>query len=469
MMGRVNVMGIVLKNGTIVTSQDTYKADIRINGEKIVEIGIELEDDGDEVISVEGCHILPGGIDPHTHFDLETSTGIKTADDFASGTKAAIVGGTTTILDYATQNKGETLQEGLDHWNQKAQNKSFCDFGFHMAITDWNERVLLEMEDMTKEGISSFKIYMAYKGTMQLNDEEIFMALKKSKEIGGLIAFHCENGDVIDALIQEAKSNGNTSPYYHPLTRPALVENEAVTRLLYLAELTESPVYIVHLSSKKALESVIEAKKRGVEVYVETCPQYLLLDDSLYNLDGFESAKYVMSPPLRKKEDIEALWDACRLNLIDTIATDHCSFNFEGQKDIGINDFSKIPNGIPGVEHRMSLLYTYGVKTGKISLNKMVELTSTNAAKLFGLYPQKGTIAIGSDADIVVWDFNKSFEISVENQLQNVDYTPYEGFEVYGKPEYVFLRGNKVLSKSEILTEQPKGKFIKRKTLNRNF
>lgn len=458
-------MGIVLKGGLIVTAVDIYKADIRIEGEKIVAIGSQLQKTGDEVISIDGYYILPGGIDTHTHFDLETGTGIRTADDFASGTKAAIAGGTTTILDYATQNKGESLQQGLNNWNQKAKNKSYCDVGFHMAITDWNDKVPVQMKDMIQKGISSFKIYMAYKGIMQMDDEDIFKALIRSRELGALITFHCENGDVIEALIQESKSKKNTSPYYHPLVRPALVEKEAVTRLLYLAELANAPVYIVHLSSKEALENVIEAKKRGVEVHVETCPHYLLLEDSLYDLEGFESAKYVMSPPLRKQEDIEALWNGINNHFIDTISTDHCSFNFRGHKDVGINDFSQIPNGIPGVEHRISLLYTYGVQLGKISLNKLVELTSTNAAKLFGVYPQKGTIAVGSDADIVVWDFNQTSIIEQKTQIQNVDYTPYEGMQVKAQPVYVFLRGNKVLSQDGGILEQPQGRFVKRKSL----
>lgn len=457
-------MGTVLKNGTIVTAVDKYKADIRIEKEKIVAIGTQLAKAQDQVISVEGQYILPGGIDPHTHFDMELGD-TKTADDFESGTKAAIAGGTTTILDYATQNKGETLQEGLDHWNQKIQGKSFCDIGFHMAMSDWNEKTSSEMADMIQKGISTFKVYMAYKETLQMSDGDILKALKRSKELGVLITFHCENGDIIDALTQEAIAKGNTSPYYHPLVKPSLVEKEAVTRLLYLAELADAPVYIVHLSSKEALESIIEAKKRGVKVYVETCPQYLLLDDSLYHLEGFESAKYVISPPLRKKEDINALWNACENNIIDTIGTDHCSFHFKGQKDIGIHDFSQIPNGIPGVEHRMALLYTYGVQTEKISLNKMVELTSTNAAKLFGIYPQKGTIAVGSDADLVVWDFNRSSEIHQKNQTQNVDYTPYEGLKINAQPISVFLRGHQVLSETGKISELPQGRFIKRKTL----
>ncbi|MBS4535228.1 dihydropyrimidinase [Clostridium sp. D2Q-14] len=454
-------MSIVIKGGTIVTALDKYKADIRIDGEKIVAIGDDLERDGDEIISAKGCYILPGGVDPHTHFDLDFET-YSTADDFESGTKAALAGGTTTIIDFATQDKGKTLNQGLDKWNRKSKGKTYCDYGFHMAISDWNNSVSGEIEDMVNKGITSFKIYMTYKNILQMNDGDIYKALKRSKELGVLIAFHCENGDLIDSLIDEAKSQGKKSPKYHPLTKPIEVEKEAITRLLQIAEMANAPVYIVHLSTRKGLEEVIKAKLRGAEVYVESCPQYLILDDSHYELEGFEGAKYVLSPPLRNKENLDGLWRGLKLNEIDTIGTDHCSFNFRGQKELGIDDFSKIPNGIPGVEHRISLLYTYGVKTGKIDINKLVQLTSTNPAKIFGLYPKKGNIAVGSDGDLVIWDFNKSSVITAKNQFHNVDYTPYEGYEIHGEIQHVLLRGNRVFSRGKIIGDVQKGKFIKR-------
>lgn len=457
-------MGLILQGGTIVTDVKSYKADVRIENEKIAKIGSDLFKEGDEIVPINGCYLVPGGIDTHTHFDLDVGTTI-TADNFETGTKAAIVGGTTTILDFATQSKGNTLNDGLREWHDKSSGRCYSDYGFHMAITDWNDTTSKEMEDMINEGITSFKMYMAYKDTLQVDDGIIFKALKRAKELGVLIGFHCENGDIISELINECKKNNQLSPKYHKLSRPSDVEVEATYRLMKIAKTANAPVYVVHLSSKDALEEVKKARLDGVKVYTETCPQYLLLDDKLYDLDGFESAKYVMSPPLRKKVDNEALWKALADGDIDAIGTDHCSFNYKGQKDIGINDFSKIPNGGPGVEHRMGLLYTYGVKEGKISMNKFVELTSTKAAKLFGMYPQKGSIEVGSDADIVVIDPEMKNTISAEDQTQNTDYTPYEGYEVDCQFRHVFLRGIEIIKEGKLTVEHPTGKYIVR-TIN---
>lgn len=457
-------MGLILQGGTIVTDVKSYKADVRIENEKIAKIGSDLFKEGDEIVPINGCYLVPGGIDTHTHFDLDVGTTI-TADNFETGTKAAIVGGTTTILDFATQSKGNTLNDGLREWHDKSSGRCYSDYGFHMAITDWNDTTSKEMEDMINEGITSFKMYMAYKDTLQVDDGIIFKALKRAKELGVLIGFHCENGDIISELINECKKNNQLSPKYHKLSRPSDVEVEATYRLMKIAKTANAPVYVVHLSSKDALEEVKKARLDGVKVYTETCPQYLLLDDKLYDLDGFESAKYVMSPPLRKKVDNEALWKALADGDIDAIGTDHCSFNYKGQKDIGINDFSKIPNGGPGVEHRMGLLYTYGVKEGKISMNKFVELTSTKAAKLFGMYPQKGSIEVGSDADIVVIDPEIKNTISAEDQTQNTDYTPYEGYEVDCQFRHVFLRGIEIIKEGKLTVEHPTGKYIVR-TIN---
>jgi len=458
-------MGILLKGGKIVTAVDTYYADIRLVGEKIVSIGKDLEKVGDEIISASGCYIFPGGIDTHTHFDAHIGS-ITTADNFESGTKAAIVGGTTTIIDHATQNKGESLKEALRKQHKKSHGVCYCDYGFHMGITDWNDEISNEMEDMIKEGVTSFKMYMAYKGNLQVDDGVIYKALKKGKEINALLCFHCENGDLIEELISDAKSNGNNSLYYHAKVRPVLVESEAITRLLTIAEIVDTQVYIVHLSSKEGLLNILDAKKRGVKVYVETCPQYLLLDDSYYGekeSESFEGAKYVISPPLRKIYDQDALWTGICSGEITTIGSDHCSFNYEGQKDIGIKDFTKIPNGAPGVEDRMGLIYTYGVLGGRISINEMVAITSTNAAKTFGIFPQKGTIAVGSDADIVVWDPNFSSYISAQKQTQNVDYSPFEGFRKQGRVLHEFLRGNKVIINAELIEKEPFGKYLFRK------
>lgn len=457
-------MGLILQGGTIVTDVKSYKADVRIENEKIAEIGADLFKEGDEIVPINGCYLVPGGIDTHTHFDLDVGTTI-TADNFETGTKAAIVGGTTTILDFATQSKGHTLNDGLGEWHDKSRGRCYSDYGFHMAITDWNDNTSKEMEDMINEGVTSFKMYMAYKDTLQVDDGIIFKALKRAKELGVLIGFHCENGDIISELINDCKKNNQLSPKHHQLSRPSDLEVEATYRLMKIAKTANAPVYVVHLSSKDALEEVKKARLDGVKVYTETCPQYLLLDDKLYDLDGFESAKYVMSPPLRTKADNDALWKALEEGDIDAIGTDHCSFNYKGQKDIGINDFSKIPNGGPGVEHRMGLLYTYGVKEGKISMNKFVELTSTKAAKLFGMYPQKGSIEVGSDADIVVIDPEIKNTISAENQTQNTDYTPYEGYKVDCQFRHVFLRGIEIIKEGKLTVEHPTGKYIVR-TIN---
>lgn len=461
-MGEMN-MGIVLNGGTIVTAVDRYQADVRIEGETIVAMGQDIKQPEDQVIKVEGCLIFPGGIDPHTHFDLPMGT-FSTSDDFFAGSLAALLGGTTTILDYATQFKGETLKTGLKNWHAKADGKSYVDFGFHMAITDWNEQVAQEMTELVnQEGVSSVKLYMAYKNILQVDDSALLQALRQARVCGALVCVHCENGDVVDYLVKEARSQGQTAPHIHPMTRPPEAEAEATNRVITLAQIAEAPLYIVHLSCRGALQAVVEAKGRGLEVYAETCPQYLLLDDSYYHSEGFNGAKYVISPPLRSVEDQERLWAGLQTGILDAVATDHCSFNYQGQKDLGLNDFSKIPNGAPGVETRMGLLYTYGVMTGKLSMNEFVALTSTNAAKLFGLFPRKGTIAPGSDADLVVWDPRVSSTITVETLHQQVDYTPYEGFNQLGQAKHVFLRGQHVVKDGQLQVVKPTGNYLFRK------
>ena len=456
-------MGIVLKGGTIVTAVDEYQADVRIEGERVVAIGHDITQAADQMINVDGCLILPGGIDPHTHFDLPAGD-IVTSDDFLSGSKAAVLGGTTTILDFATQFKGETLKTGLKNWHAKADGTCYVDFGFHMAITDWNDRVAQEMVDLVhQEGVPSFKLYMAYKNILQVDDGALLQALRQAGECGALVCVHCENGDVIDYLVKDARAQGKTTPEYHPLTRPPGVEEEATSRVIKLAQLADAPLYIVHLTCKGALQAVGEAKLKGLNVYAETCPQYLLLDDSYYRLEGFNGAKYVISPPLRSLGHQEELWSGLQTGVLDTIATDHCAFNYRGQKDLGLSDFSKIPSGAPGVETRMGLLYTYGVMTGKLTLNEFVALTSTNAAKLFGLFPRKGTIAPGSDADLVVWDPRVSSIITVETLHQQVDYTPYEGFNQKGQAIHVFLRGQQVVKDGQLQVSRPTGIYLSRK------
>jgi dihydropyrimidinase len=452
-------MSIIIKGGTIVTPRKSYISDIKIEGEVIAEIGENLEDDKAQVIDATGCLVFPGFIDSHTHLDLDTGY-TRTADNFKTGTAAAIVGGTTTILDFATQNKGETLSEALNNWHALAKDVSSCDYGFHMAITEWNEGIKNELQAMKDEGITSYKAYMAY-DSLRLNDGDIYDILKSLKEYKAILGVHCENGDLVNTMIREQLNIGNTTPAAHPLSRPNMVEAEAVSRYIDIANLAGAPIYIVHLSTKEGLEVALKARERGQEVHLESCPQYLLLEDSMYSLDGFESAKYVLSPPLRKNEDIERLWQALSAEDIDIIGTDHCSFNFKGQKDHGIKDFSKIPNGIPGVEHRPALMYTYGVDKGRISKEQMCALLSENTAKLFGMYPRKGALQVGSDADIVIWDAKAKGIISKDNQRQNVDYTPFEGFKTVGCAKHVFLRGNHIVEEGNI-TKQNLGKYIKR-------
>lgn len=456
-------MGFLIKGGRIFTAVDDYIGDIRLEGEKIVEIGRELSQNGDEVVDARGYYVFPGGIDTHTHFDLDVGSTV-TADDFESGTKAALFGGTTVILDYAAQDRGETLMQALQKQHGKADGKCWCDYGFHMGITDWNDSVAGEMKQLVDDGVSSFKLYMAYKGKLQVDDGVIYEALKRSVEVGGLIGFHCENGDVIERLVQNALKNGMKAPVNHALTRPAELEAEAVDRVLHLAAMAKAPVYVVHLSTEMGLCRILAARERGLEVYAETCPQYLLLEDSLYGGSdtGLEGAKYVMSPPLRKVQDQTALWKALSNGNIQTTGTDHCSFNYKGQKELGLQDFTKIPNGGPGVEHRMELLYSYGVRRGILSIHQFIAATSTNAAKLFGMFPQKGTIAVGSDGDLVLFNPNENHVIQSEFQHQNVDYTPYEGYELNGRIQQVFLRGKLVVDKDRLTQEKPSGKYLKR-------
>lgn len=459
-------MATLIKNGKIVQSDKTFCASMLIEGEKIIKISEKLNEDGCDIIDAKGSYIFPGFIDTHTHFDLNTGT-TKTADNFYTGTKAAIAGGTTTILDFATQDKNSTLKKAYDVWTEKAEGNSFCDYGFHMAIVDYNDEIEKEMEEIVEIGISSFKLYMAY-DALRVDDGCIYKALRKSKEIGAIIGFHCENGDIINALIKESREREEKTPYFHPRSKPPEIEGEATERVIAIADMVKAPLYIVHVTCKESLSKIERAKSQGIVVYGETCPQYLLLDISMYgdkDDESFEGAKYVLSPPLREKKNQQILWEGIKNNTIDFIGTDHCSFNFKGQKDLGFLDYSKIPNGVPGVEHRFSLIYTEGVTKNKISINKMVEILSTNPAKFFGMYPLKGEILEGSLADIVIYDPEENWTISSENQHQNVDYTPYEGFDISGKIKHVFLRGNHVVNDG-MITEKPLGKFVKRKKFN---
>jgi dihydropyrimidinase len=405
--------------------------------------------------------LFPGGIDPHTHFDLSVGE-TSTADDFASGTQAAAVGGTTTVIDFATQGRGETLAQAVANWHAKADGRSFVDYGFHLAITDLNDNVLRELVSIVEQaGVSSVKLYMAYKHVLQVDDGALLRTLQTAKQLGILVCVHCENGDVIDVLVEEAKALGHRSPKYHALTRPIAAEREAIHRAACLAEIAGAALYVVHVSSGEGLQVIREARSRGLEIHGETCPQYLLLDESSYDVDDFSAAKYVMSPPLRAVENQAQLWAGLRDGCLSTVGSDHCSFNLAGQKELGLHDFSRIPNGGPGVENRFGLLYTYGVVAGKIDIHQFVAIVSTNAAKRFGLYPRKGTIAAGSDADIVVWDPALQSVISASTQKQRVDYNLYEGFHQVGRARHVFLRGRQIV-KDGILEDESSGCYLAR-------
>lgn len=428
------------------------KADIAIYNNKISEISENISPkDEDEVYDASGCFVFPGFIDGHTHFDMDTGTA-HTADDFVSGTKAAVIGGTTTIVDFATQEKGQSLKEAYDIWMKKAKDKSSCNYRFHMAITDWNDRVKEEISKMPELGVTSFKMYMAYDNLIS-NDAEILACLQKIKEIDGVLGVHCENGTLINELTKEKIAAGETSPSAHPASRPDYVEAEAINRLAYISTLAGHPVNIVHLSSLAGLNEIRNARKRNQTITVETCPQYLLLDDHYYDLNHFEGAKYVISPPLRKVEDNKALIQAIVDREIDTIATDHCSFNFKKDKELGKEDFRKIPNGAPGVEHRPQLIYTYLVEEGYIDVMRMCELMATNPAKRYGMYPDKGILEVGSDADIVIFSPDYEGVITWSKQIQNVDYTPYEGFKIKGQAKTVFVNGECVVQDGTIVKE----------------
>jgi dihydropyrimidinase len=455
-------MRTVIRNGTVVSAADTYRADVLVDGERVTAIGTFPADiDADASIDAAGRLVLPGAIDVHTHLDMPFG-GTMAADDFESGTVAAAHGGTTTVVDFAMQSKGQRLHDAWVAWARKAEGKAVIDYGFHMIVTDLNDQVEREMDDLVREGITSFKVFMAYKGALMLDDAGIFRLLLRSRENGALVSVHAENGDVIDVLVRRALAAGQTSPRYHALTRPAGAEAEATRRAIALAEMAGARIYIVHLSAAEALEAVSRARRRGARVLAETCPQYLFLSSDNYDEPGFDGAKYVMSPPLRAKETQGHLWRGLAAGDLQTVATDHCPFRMSDQKILGRDDFSKIPNGAPGIETRLSLLYDGGVRTGRISLNRFVDVTSTSPAKIFGLYPRKGTIAPGSDADLVVFDPEKRAVISAKTHHMKVDYNPYEGREVVGVAQTVLSRGRTIVEDGRFVGGKGCGLFLKR-------
>ena len=452
-------MKYLFRGGTVVSGRGTRRADVLVEDEKILRVARSITAPEAAVIDVEGQLLLPGFIDAHTHFDLDVCS-TTTVDDFFSGSRAALRGGTTTVVDFACPNKGETLAHGLQLWHEKADGRTWCDYSFHMTIDDWNEDIACEIDDMYAAGISSFKMYMTYPA-MMIGDEAMYWALKKLKEKGGICGVHCENSGVIDALVTEKKAAGEMGVSSHPETRPDFLEAEAVGRLLHIAEAVDIPVIIVHLTSAAALREVEAARKRGQKVYVETCPQYLVLDDSVYyNEDWDEAAKFVCSPPIRKPDDQKALWAALRRGEIQTISTDHCSFTLE-QKDMGRDDFTKIPGGLPGVETRGEVVYTVAINENKLSLGGVCRALSENPAKLYGLYPRKGVIAAGSDADIVVYDPGASHVLHGADMISKAGYTPFEGFRTNGGVSKVYLRGQLQVDGGKVVGGKM-GEYLKR-------
>jgi len=455
-------MGLLIRNGTVVSADKTFAADVLIEGETIKEVrpGIPAEP-GHEVLDATGMLLLPGGIDAHTHLDMPFG-GTTSSDDFETGTRAAAIGGTTTLVDFAIQARGTRMRDALDTWWKKAESKACIDYGLHMIVTDLPDAGLEDMDDMVREGVASFKLFMAYPNVLMVDDATIFRALKQTSKNGALICMHAENGSVIDVIVRQALAEGKTAPIYHALTRPTLAEAEAVHRAIALAEMAGVPIYIVHLSSEDALNQVREARDRGLPAFAETCPQYLLLSIDDMNVPGFESAKYVFTPPLREKENLPKLWDGLASDNLQVVSTDHCPFCFEDQKALGKDDFTKIPNGGPGIENRLQLLHHHGVSTGKITLNRFAEIVSTAPARIFGMYPKKGVIAPGSDADIVVWDPKAEHLISAKTHHMRVDYSMFEGFKVVGNARQVFSRGELIVEYGRYIGRVGRGQYLRR-------
>src|SRR6201996_4022710 len=429
-------MGTLIQDGTVVTAERTEKVDILIEGGTVAEVRANIDPAGHTVVNATGLFVLPGGIDAHTHMDMPFG-GTVSADDFLTGTRAAAIGGTTTIVDFAIQAKGTRMRGALDIGRAKAEGKACIDYGLHMIVTDLGsdngKQGLHDMDDMVREGVASFKLFMAYPNVLMVDDGTIFKALQQTAKNGALICMHAENGSAIDVIVQQALAEGKTAPIYHALTRPTRAESEAVHRAIALAEMAGVPVYIVHLSSEDALNQVREARDRGLPAFAETCPQYLLLSIE-DNMDGkgWEGAKYVFTPPLREKKNQPKLWQGLRTDHLQVVSTDHCPFCFEDQKALGKDDFTKIPNGGPGIENRLQLLHHHGVGMGKLSLNRFVEIVATAPARIFGMYPKKGVLAEGSDADIVLWDPAEEHTISAKTHHMRVDYSMFEGFQVCG-------------------------------------
>ncbi len=455
-------MSVLIKGGRIITAADDYVADIYVEDETVTLIGESLDMSADKVIDASGKYLLPGLVDPHTHLDMPFG-GTVTIDDVESGQTAAAFGGTTCHVDFIIQPQGSSFADAIAEWRAKANGKQVIDMGYHMAVTDLEEGgTLEELTSLPDEGITSYKLFMAYKGALMVDDETLFRTMEVAAQTGALVMVHAENGDVIDVLVRQALEAGNTEPLYHALTRPPEAEGEATNRAIQLAHLARAPLYVVHVTCREAVEPISRAREAGWDVWGETCIQYFFnsLDDIAK--PDFEGAKYVYSPPVRDKSNWEVLWNAVRSDALSAISTDHCAFLWDGQKTLGKDDFSKIPNGGPGLENRLHMIHEFGARAGRISLNRMVELLATNPAKLFGLYPKKGTVAVGSDADLVVFDPEKKLTITAANQHSKTDYNLYEGTEVTGSPEVVLLRGNVLVEGDELVASPGIGQYVAR-------
>jgi dihydropyrimidinase len=455
-------MSLLIQNGTVVLADRTFAADVLVEGELVKEVRAGIPPNAaDTIIDATGMLLLPGGIDVHTHLDMPFG-GTTSSDDYLTGTRAAAYGGTTTLVDFAIQARGTRMRDALDTWWAKAEGKACIDYGLHMIVTDLGTSGLEDMDDLVREGVASFKLFMAYPNVLMVDDATIFKALARTSKNGALVCMHAENGGVIDVIVQRTLAEGKTAPIYHALTRPVTAEAEAVHRAIALAEMAGAPVYIVHLSSEAALNQVREARDRGLPAFAETCPQYLLLSIEEMERPNFEGAKYVFTPPLREKHNLPKLWEGLKHDHLQVVSTDHCPFCFADQKVLGKDDFTKIPNGGPGVENRLQLIYHYGVNAGKISINRFVELVATSPARIFGMYPKKGTIAAGSDADILIWDPEAELTISAQTHHMRVDYSLFEGFQVKGNVRQVLSRGEVIIDGGKFLGKPGRGQYLKR-------